>query len=44
MPMVQDFIKNNPDQFFIHEETGETLPDSKEGAISNWNQRNEDGE
>lgn len=25
MPMVQDFIKNNPDQFFIHEETGETL-------------------
>lgn len=25
MPMVQEFIKNNPDQYFVHDETGETL-------------------
>ncbi|HGA5699009.1 TPA: hypothetical protein ACIS09_001664 [Salmonella enterica subsp. enterica serovar Birkenhead] len=25
LPVVQDFIKNNPDQYFVHEETGEIM-------------------
>ncbi|EAU9424126.1 hypothetical protein EOI87_09875 [Salmonella enterica] len=25
LPMVQEFIKNNPDQYFVDEETGEQM-------------------
>ncbi|MGL5969002.1 MAG: hypothetical protein ACRCZ6_17930 [Kluyvera sp.] len=25
LPMVQEFIKNNPDQYFVNEETGEQM-------------------
>ncbi|UAN58026.1 hypothetical protein [Serratia sp. JSRIV004] len=25
MPMVQEFIKNNPNQYFVNEETGEIM-------------------
>lgn len=25
LPMVQEFIKNNPNQFFVNEETGEQM-------------------